>query len=581
MKKLLAIILTSFMALAVVGPTVSANTSDFRFRSFEADYYLSRDNDNRSTLRTRETFVAEFPNSDQNHGIERAIPKTYDGHPVDLRIISVNNQSQGDVPYSTRSSNGNLILRIGDADTYVHGQQTYVIEYTARDVTKAFDTGDEFYWDTNGTGWQQSFDRVTARLHIAENIASAQQDKFLCFTGAQKANNTDCQVTVNAGGELVHTVTTTRPLQPGENLTMVTSFDKGTFAKYVAPPTPLWQKVLFGVLIIIVPLWYAIIPIVAFVRALKRWRAEGRDAAGRGTIIPQYAPPIGVPVVVADTVLHDRMHPRAVSATIVDLAVRHYIKIYQVDKKDYELELLRSPADLQPDEQKIVDMLFGNGSAIGNRTALKNKKDLYTKVTNLSKTVYARAITDGLMVDTVAQQKRMNVWGIVLLVVSLFTLSILGVAAAIAVLIFAHNMPARTVRGVELRDYLLGTRDYMKLAEADRIKTLQSPQGAEKVDIDDNAQLVKLYEKLLPLAMLFGIEKDWAKQFADLYQQPPDWYQGNWSTFNAAVFASSLDGFGSNVTNNSFTPPSSSSSSGTGGGGFSGGGGGGGGGGGW
>jgi uncharacterized membrane protein YgcG len=89
-----------------------------------------------------------------------------------------------------------------------------------------------------------------------------------------------------------------------------------------------------------------------------------------------------------------------------------------------------------------------------------------------------------------------------------------------------------------------------------------------------------LFESLLPYAMLFSLEKDWAKQFQDVYTQPPDWYNGNWAAFNAGYLVSSISNFNS-VSAVTFTSPSSSGSSGFGGGGFSGGGGGGGGGGGW
>ena len=141
-------------------------------------------------------------------------------------------------------------------------------------------------------------------------------------------------------------------------------------------------------------------------------------------------------------------------------------------------------------------------------------------------------------------------------------------------------MPARTQKGVELRDYLLGLKEYIKLAEAERFKVLQSPHGelTEKVNINDRQQLIKLYEKLLPYAILFGLEKDWAKEMAVLYQnESPDWY-GSSGMFHAAYFASSVSGL-STASAAAFAPPSSSSGSGFSGG--SGGGGGGGGGGGW
>ena len=155
--------------------------------------------------------------------------------------------------------------------------------------------------------------------------------------------------------------------------------------------------------------------------------------------------------------------------------------------------------------------------------------------------------------------------------------------AALVMLGFSFIMPARSLAGVEARDELRGLKDYIKLAEADRLKFLQSPEGVEKVAVaslkpDDPKFKVKLFESLLPYAMLFGLEKQWAKQFQDIYKTPPDWYRGNWGTFNAVYLANSVGGF-SSASAPSFSSPSASG--GGGGGGFAGGGGGGGGGGGW
>src|SRR5690606_32515228 len=42
-----------------------------------------------------------------------------------------------------------------------------------------------------------------------------------------------------------------------------------------------------------------------------------------------------------------------------------------------------------------------------------------------------------------------------------------------------------TEKGAEVRDYLYGIRDYLELAEADRIKMLQAPGTAERIDVTD------------------------------------------------------------------------------------------------
>jgi uncharacterized membrane protein len=94
--------------------------------------------------------------------------------------------------------------------------------------------------------------------------------------------------------------------------------------------------------------------------------------------------------------------------------------------------------------------------------------------------------------------------------------------------------------------------------------------------------VLKLNERLLPYAVLFGLEREWSRELASLYEQTgtaPDWYAGR-SAFNAGVFSGAVHSFSSASSASWSGSSSSSSSSGSGGGGSSGGGGGGGGGGG-
>jgi hypothetical protein len=144
----------------------------------------------------------------------------------------------------------------------------------------------------------------------------------------------------------------------------------------------------------------------------------------------------------------------------------------------------------------------------------------------------------------------------------------------------------RTEKALEVTRYLDGLKLYIKMAETERIKFLQS---VENVDTSEEG-IVKLNEKLLPYAALFGLEKSWMKELEKYYElheeATPDWYNAG---FNYSVASSiahiatsrpiDTSSSGSGWSGGGFS--SSSGSSGGGGGGFSGGGGGGGGGGGW
>ncbi len=126
-----------------------------------------------------------------------------------------------------------------------------------------------------------------------------------------------------------------------------------------------------------------------------------------------------------------------------------------------------------------------------------------------------------------------------------------------------------TEKGRAAKDHLEGLKLYLTVAEEERLRVLQSPQGAERVDVGDNLQLVKLYEKLLPWAVVWGVEDQWMRELAvrvAATDTTPDWFVGS-NGFEVALFTSAVRGMTATTT----APVSSSSWSGSGGGSFSGG----------
>ncbi len=598
-KKIFTLNIIVILAVAMfLGQRVSAAVSDFKILSFTADYYLERDDQKVSILKVSEEIIAEFPNTDQNHGILRAIPASYDGHTLSLRVESVTDENGKPWNYTTEDQNDNLVLKIGDADKYVHGRQSYRINYSMRNVISFNDTGDEFYWDINGDQWTQSFDTVTARVHIPKTLATSLDGQKRCFAGFfGQTNEQTCSIEVLEANDETVLTSTANNLSPSKTLTLVIGFNKDTFQ---LGPEIAAEKRREQIILIAVAISAVTPPIYTGFWLYRRWKQFGRDPSGRGVIVPEYLAPQNLDALSSSAILKEHVESKAVSALIIELAVKKYLKIYEIPKKgifgktDYEIEVIQDPSGLSNEQMQALRMFFSDGVVKDSKvklSILKNK--LYSEMPKLSKNVDAKLFEQGYFAsnpDTTRSSYTKR--GIILIVIGsvisilLFTIPF-GVGLIVSgfiIILVAKIMPARSQRGVEARDYLLGLRDYMKLAEADRLKFLQSPQGAEKlpagVDPKDPKSQVKLFESLLPYAMLFGIEKDWAKQFEHLYTQPPDWYSGNWSTFSAVHLASSLGGFSASSAA-SFTSPSSSGSSGFGGGGFSGGGGGGGGGGGW
>lgn len=578
-----------FLGSLFASSAQAQDVNNFTISSFEADYYLSQDSEGRSRLKTVEKITAEFPDFDQNHGLERAIPKSYDDHSTNLKIESVTDETGQVLPYSDHTSNDNLVLRIGDPDRYVHGQQTYIITYTQRDVTRYFaDTNDdEFYWDVNGVQWRVSTEKTTARVHVAAPLSDKLTSQATCYHG-QIGSSAQCslQQTPESDGGVVFTAET-GTLAGGQTMTLAIGFQPHTFTEY----QPSWQERLAQVWLL-AAIITTLAAIILIIWLSVKYSRIMRRAAGRPTIIPEYLPPKDTSVLTAAQVVKN--NTADITAQLIDLAVRHYLKIYQKKEKtffrqaEYELEIVKDPNDLPQEELGLLKDLFGSRPKPGDIFAMKELQKKYAlrkKLLERRKQVRELARGNYYLFERAKTDARwFNRMGIILLVASLLFLAPFMLIAAIVAFALGYSLWPLTEKGAELRDYLEGLKLYIGVAEKERLKMLQSPEGAEKVgkvSEENPRQLVKLYERVLPYAVLFGQEKEWAKQLGVYYetaQAQPDWYVG-YGAFNAVVFSSAVGGF--SAASSSYSSSSSASTGGAGGGGSAGGGGGGGGGGGW
>ena len=593
-------------AAAASVTALPAGVDDFTFDSFDAIFELSRDEGRHSVLETTETLVAVFPDFDQNRGIRRAIPLHYDGHPTNIEVESVTDAAGQPRGFETeRDEAGEFLLVTVRADDFVHGEQTYVITYRQHNVTHQPDDAaiDEFYWDVNGTGWAQPFGRVTAELRMSEEVAEGFNGDVACYRG-WSGSTTPCE-SLSVAESLPPIVTAEAAgLNPFENLTIAAGFDSGTFEPRDESFWSSGWAIAGGVA--------AVASLLALVWAIVLRLTRWRDHPGRGTIIAQYEPQPEVSAMVAADLV--RQPGKGVTATILERAVAGELRIVETGRKKYAVEFMGGEAG-DGDARSVVQALFGR---IPQRGAMRQLKSTDTslgkRLLAIRQAVRKRVVQSGLrrridlgvrsLLAIVALLGAVaSTWfGIIALddhmggplPAFLFVAAIL---AAIVTFIVVADVRPLTERGREARDHLEGLELYIRLAEADRLRVLQSPSGAMRVDRPaagslaptavagpplDPAVVLKLNERLLPYAVLFGLEREWSRELASLYEQrgeQPGWYSGR-EAFNAGAFAVAVSSFSSASSSSWSGSSSSSSSSGSGGGGSSGGGGGGGGGGG-
>lgn len=539
----------------------------------------------------------------------------YQGHSTSLDVLTVTDENGARRTYELETDDeGFTVLTIAVPEgQFVHGEQTYVIEYTQTDVTStATDlsdgvTRDEFYWDTNGIGWLQPFREVSATVQVARDLIPALTGESACYFGFEGSTDR-CTIAGVGDGAFEASVS---DLQPGQNMTVVVSFTPGTFAG-----APFWAYVPILAIVAFALVLFGLI--FALVIRFVRWR----DAPGRGIVVAQYEPAEGMSALLAANIVGQKK--KGMAAALVDLAVRRKLRILEQGGGSATLFGVERLSDdgLGPDEQRVMSALFsltpfalpGRRSRF-TRTGLTpppvtdpanprvrwlstGDTVLGQQVVALTKTVAQETEASGLRRKPsrgpfLVMLAAMVLAGILLLIQTIgggggetsIVLGVLGLNLVPWVAIFAGAMLLTrrplTTRGSELKEHLEGLREFIRVAEADRLQMLQSVSGAERISAGDGTAIVKIYERLLPYAVLFGLEKEWAQEIARYYDttEPPDWYSGS-NGFAIGAFAAGIGSLSSSVSTSYSGSSGSSSSGGGGGGGSSGGGGGGGGGGG-
>ena len=207
------------------------DVDNFYFSDFDADYYLSKDTEGISHLKVVENLTAVFPDYEQNKGICRQIPYSNQGganrtlDQLNRNNIKVLRNGLTEPVYSIDSYNGHYEVCTGTND-YVLGEQKYTFEYEFTKVMTDFSDFQELYWDTNGNGWYQRFDNLTAKVHFAKNIQPEYTGKSWCYVGGYGNKGSErCTISTIDDGLKFETKNILR----WENLTFDIEFEPNTF----------------------------------------------------------------------------------------------------------------------------------------------------------------------------------------------------------------------------------------------------------------------------------------------------------------------------------------------------------------
>lgn len=520
---------------------------------------------NDATLKITESIVYDF-DAAERHGIFRDIPT----NGIKITVTAVADENGEPYRYGTSRASGNLRVQIGDPDKTITGTHTYVITYAVENGLRFFDDHDELYWNLTGDAWPVAISKASAKITLPADI-DHDNLKAICYTGQRGSQEQSCAW--SRLDELNVAFAATRELNSGEGLTVALSWPPGLVARPAA--FELFMRRLDN--------WYVIIliPIALFLILLTRYRRHYGESQIKKTVIAQYEPPDKLRPAQIMGLTRKRLIPRDITATMIDFAVRGYLKIEEIEtktlwKKTKDWRLIKQndytdDPNLTAYEIYLLKKIFG---ATDTRliSTLKNKfrpylisldkqliKDLrhrdyfHPKLRRVPRIYLALAIGSAVVSVIFMRFSEPR-----------YFMNMLLVAVGLFVIYGLHTRPRHTSRGNETLWQIKGFKEFMKTVHQDRAKFYEQ---------------TRIFEELLPYAIAFNITRQWAKNFEGIYTTPPSWYSGS---LTAGAFSASSFGEHLNSTLTSFTTGlTGMSSSGFGGGGGAGGGGGGGGGGSW
>jgi len=336
--------------LLVGGPLAGDARADGgeRVRSLAVTLALRSD----GSMHVTETVTYDFGDSSGKHGIFRYLPlrRRFDADRDRIYpITAIDVSSPSGAPSQwERTADDPVTLRIGAENLTVRGVQVYVLSYDLAGVVDVPASGPELNWNAVGDGWEVPIDRAVVTVGGPAGAVA----KVACFQGARGSTQPCSATTAGAGA----TFMASRPLDARQGLTVVAGFPATAFAGARPVLVERWSVAkAFAVTPVSGALGGVVLLALAGGAGLVAGR-KGRDrrylgvvpglaplpgavvrtarVGRRAPVAVQFTPPSQLRVGELGTLVDERADVVDVTATIIDLAVRGYLRIEEVGLDD-------------------------------------------------------------------------------------------------------------------------------------------------------------------------------------------------------------------------------------------------------
>lgn len=628
----------TFFSVAVIASPAYARS--YEIPNFDAQLQIQED----STVRVRETITYRFDGI--YHLGYRNILHNKVGSISDIRVIDAATgkpytYSFRKLDKALPDSWGKFTYSQGFGETVIEWyydtlrtEQSWILEYTLHGALTFYEKHDELYWNLF-TDYDVPIDHVAARVVLPYVVSDARDLQTSIYTTAR---NGSTYITGNEGA-----IYSTEYAPAGADVTVAFGFPKGIVTRsaywkdFFFANMLIWASLFLVISAALFPLLWrhykerrrdmVVVPEYAPLQNIRpamselivnerlshrTWPATIIDLAVRGyltireekrsTILQGIGIAIIVVILLSSFLLNVFFDDASLRRVDIDTIIFVMWALFlffsgfrmltggarQVfEKKDYVLTRVRDAdtSGLEEYENQILNILFATSDVFATADLRKiqgKKQEKFALAFRRVKTETEDETEKDLHIFERPPKKQHAGWMIAqLVVVALIiafmqfadtinpTLLILWIAALFALISVIYTVRYRKLlntSGTELRRKLLGFILYLETAERYRMQNL-TPET---------------FEKYLPYAMVFGVEKKWARAFQGINIAPPTWYQGpatftGGTGFSSSFSATAFTGAFSASFSSAFSASTGTGASGGGGGAGGGGGGGGGG----
>lgn len=311
------------------------------------------------TVKVTETISVVAEGHNIKRGIFRDFPTVYESPEggtvtVPFEVSEVTRDGRPE-KWSTEGLSNGVRVRIGNPDHLLsRGEHRYTISYTTARQIGFYEEYDELYWNVTGNGWMFPIEKASCTVNLPEGAKILQTG---AWTGIQGSKDRHAVMEAE-GGEASFAIT--RPLAPGEGLTIALSWPKGI----VAPPaknayfmTDHGLDLAFGGTVLIGLIYF-----------FWAWLKVGKDPK-KGLIVPRFLPPEGMSPAAVRQLSIMGFDGRSFSSAIISLAVKGYLVISEEEGFFKKYKITKTPEDrrkgtLPPEEKRLFDTLLGSRESI-------------------------------------------------------------------------------------------------------------------------------------------------------------------------------------------------------------------------